>query len=119
MLGDTLLRGRAAGERLPHPPRLALPHVWPGSRSHRTGLERHSTLFDPGLHFGQVPDDAAWSQIEAPGKLALLLELVDGRVAERHDPLSMDREIGVHIDGRNDFIRDVYWAGAIWTFHVD
>ncbi len=39
---------------------------------------------EPGFDLGQIPDDAARREIEAPRKLAALFHLVDRAVGERH-----------------------------------
>jgi hypothetical protein len=44
------------------------------------------TLFDPGFDLGQVPHHAARRQIEPAWKLSALLQFIDRRVCQRHDP---------------------------------
>ena len=41
--------------------------------------------FDPRFHFGQVPYDAAWRQVEAAGELAAALHFVDRRFGQWDD----------------------------------
>ena len=41
--------------------------------------------FDPRFHFGQVPYDAAWRQVEAAGELAAALHFVDRRFSQGDD----------------------------------
>jgi hypothetical protein len=53
-------------------------------QSNASGIGILAALFNPSLDFGEIPDDAAGSQIETAGELTALFHLVDGRVGERH-----------------------------------
>jgi hypothetical protein len=53
-------------------------------QSNASGIGILAALFNPSLDFGEIPDDAAGSQIETTGELTALFHLVDSRVGERH-----------------------------------
>ena len=71
---------------LPNRPDFALAHVWRGSALDSSRIRSSPAIHDPGFDLRQIPNNASWRQVEAPGKLATLLHFVDGRISEWHDP---------------------------------
>jgi len=65
-------------------PRASHMNVRGWRQSNASGTRILAALFNPSLDFGEIPDDAAGSQIETAGELTALFRLVDGRVGERH-----------------------------------
>jgi hypothetical protein len=53
-------------------------------KSNASGIRILAALFNPSLDVGDIPDDAAGSQIETAGEFTVLFHLVDDRVGERH-----------------------------------
>ena len=65
-------------------PRASHMNVRGWRQSNASGIGILAALFNPSLDFGEIPDDAAGSQIETTGELTALFHLVDSRVGERH-----------------------------------
>jgi len=60
-------------------------HIGPGSAGSSPRACVLAPLIDPALHLIEVPYDAPGSQVEPLRKFASLLQLVDGRICERHN----------------------------------
>ena len=74
-------------------PRASQMNVRKWRQSNASSIRILAAPFNPSLDFGEIPDDAAGSQIKTAGELTALFHLVDGRVGERHQQSEFVRRI--------------------------